>query len=183
MTDKPAASTKPIGAKSVGAGLTLGSAALLAFLTLWESGSARVLTVYADKLAGGLPTVCNGLTRHVTKTPIIVGEKWTTAKCEREEKLALEIHVQRPLLRCFKRTPPQSVFDAASSHAWNFGVNKTCTSAAMRAWNAGQWHLGCQRIYVNDQGKPAWSYSGGVFYRGLQNRRQAEYRMCVRDLQ
>jgi lysozyme len=176
-----ARATRPTG-KGVGAGLTLGSAVLLAFLTLWESGSTRVLTVYADQLAGGIPTVCNGLTRHVTKTPIIVGEKWTTEKCEREEKLALEIHVQRPLLRCFQRTPPQSVFDAASSHAWNFGVGKTCGSAAMRAWNAGQWHLGCQRIYVNDKGAPAWSYAGGKFYRGLQNRRKAEYRMCVKDL-
>ena len=169
--------------KSVVAGLVLGSAALLAFLTTWESGAERVLTVYADKLAHGIPTVCNGLTRHVTDTPIIVGERWTTEKCEREEARALEIHVQRPLLRCFKRIPPQSVFDAASSHGWNFGVRKTCGSLAMQAWNRGDWALGCQRIYRSDAGKPVWSYSGGRFYRGLQNRRQAEYRMCMRDVQ
>lgn len=168
--------------KAVGAGLVLGAAALLAFLTEWESGGTRVLVVYADKLAGGLPTVCNGLTRHVTKTPIIVGERWTNGKCEAEERKAMRDHVQRPLLKCFVESPPQSVFDAASSHAWNFGVTKTCRSSAMSAWNMGEWELGCQRIYRSDSGRPVWSYAEGVFYQGLQNRRRAEYRMCMKDV-
>lgn len=167
---------------SIGAGLVLGSAALLGFLTDWESGGSRVLTVYADRLAGGLPTVCNGLTRHATATPIVVGERWTHAKCEAEESRALRVHVQEPLLRCFTRNPPQSVFDAASSHAWNFGVVRTCGSSAMKAWNRGEWRLGCQRIYRSDAGQPVWSYAGGKFVRGLQNRRQAEYRLCMRDV-
>ena len=56
--------------------LVLCAASLVAFLGDWESGGKDpVLTVYADKLAGGIPTVCDGLTRHVTKTPIIVGER------------------------------------------------------------------------------------------------------------
>lgn len=60
-------------AKMMVGGLILASAGLMAFLTEWESGGTRILTVYPDKLAAGLPTVCNGLTRHVTDTPIIVG--------------------------------------------------------------------------------------------------------------
>lgn len=169
-------------ARVAAAGLILASVGLMSFVGLWESGSKRVLVVYADKLAGGLPTVCNGLTKHVTTTPIIVGERWTDEKCEREESAAMIIHVQLPLVKCFKVTPPQSVFDAASSHGWNFGVRKTCASSAMTAWNRGEWHLGCQRIYRSDSGKPVWSYAGGKFYQGLQNRRQAEYRMCIKDL-
>ena len=166
----------------IGAGLVLASAALMGFIQKWESGGNRVLVVYADKLAGGLPTVCNGLTKHVTTTPIIVGEKWTTAKCEAEENRAMETKVQQPLLRCFNHTPPQSVFDAASSHGWNFGVGKTCGSSAMAAWNRKDYPLGCQRIYRADDGRLIWSYAGGKFYPGLQNRRKDEYRMCMGDV-
>ena len=66
--------------------LQAASPELMQHLTRWESGQKRVLVVYADKLARGIPTVCNGLTRHVTSTPIIVGEKWTDEKCEAEER-------------------------------------------------------------------------------------------------
>ncbi|HEY1226933.1 MAG: glycoside hydrolase family protein [Cupriavidus sp.] len=171
----------------IGAGLVLCSAVVYAFLGRWEDGTQ--LTVYADKLAQGLPTVCRGLTRHVTRTPIIVGETWSAEKCEAEERRAI-VAVQTNLLRCFTRNPSQAVFDAATSHAWNFGAPATCGSAAMRAWNAGEWQLGCQRLYRSDSGNPVWSYvktgrllpSGKPemkFVRGLANRRQAEYRMCM----
>src|SRR5690606_41817462 len=96
-------------AAALAAGLLLASPALMDHLHKWEEGPKRQLTVYADKLAGGLPTVCMGLTRHVTKTPIVVGETWTEAKCEREERAAI-VKVQRELLRCFKVEPPELIF-------------------------------------------------------------------------
>jgi lysozyme len=185
MATEQTSAVKPAAA----VGLVLMSATLMAFVGLWESGSTRVLTVYADQLAGGLPTVCHGLTRHVTDTPIIVGDVWTDAQCESEEQAAMLRRVQAPLLRCFQHVPPQSVLDAASSHAWNFGVGKTCGSEAMRAWNRGDWDHGCRLIYVTDDGRPNWSSTCNYdmdppckFVRGLQNRRQAEYRMCMRDV-
>lgn len=181
-------SAQPQGAgrgRLVVGGLVLGSAALLAFLGRWEGESQYV--VYADKLAGGLPTVCKGLTRHITDTPIVVGERWSPEKCQREEERAV-IKVQFQLLKCFTRPPPQPVFDAATSHAWNFGVSATCGSSAMKAWNRGEWELGCRRIYISDDGRPVWSYvtryrngqAEKVFVQGLANRRQAEYRECVK---
>ena len=164
-------------------GLVFGSAALLAFLALWEG---RVYTVYADKLAGGLPTVCTGITRHVTDTPIVVGDKWSAAKCEAEERAALA-KVQAQLIRCFALPPPQSVFDAATSHAWNLGAGATCGSAAMKAWNRGEWILGCRRIAFADNGRRVWSYvktvTGYKFVEGLANRRDAEYQMCIEGFQ
>lgn len=165
------------------------SVTLYAFLGRWEGASEY--TAYADKLAGGLPTVCRGLTKHVTDTPIIVGQKWSKEKCETEEVRAIE-RVQKSLANCFKLPPPQSVFDAASSHAWNFGYPSTCTSGAMAAWNIGDWTTGCRRIYQNDAGRPAWSFvkTGRVidgkaeykFVQGLANRRFAEYEYCMRDV-
>lgn len=170
-----------------GGGLVLASAMLIAFLGKWEGGAEY--TVYADQLAGGLPTACKGLTKHVTRTPIIVGEVWTPEKCEREERAAL-IKVQTQLRKCFATEPQQSVFDSASSHAWNFGVAATCGSAAMRAWNDGKVDLGCRRIAHSDSGKPVWSYVKSdrllengkpemVFVRGLARRRTDEVELCL----
>lgn len=170
-----------------GTSLVLASAVLLEHLSKWESGSRRVLVVYADKLAGGLPTVCNGITRHVTQTPIIVGERWTEEKCEREEQTAI-IKVQTALAKCFKLAPPQSVFDMASSHAWNLGYPATCGSGAMAAWNRGEWERGCQRISRGDDGRIVWAFvtdpktGKKVFVQGLANRRADETQKCPLDI-
>lgn len=172
-----------------GTTLVLGSAFLMQHIEQWESGGRRVLTVYADQLAGGLPTVCNGLTRHVTRTPIIVGQRWTDEQCELEERLAMET-VQRTVARCFRLGPPQSVFDMASSHAWNFGAAATCGSGAMSAWNRGEWERGCQRISRGDDGRMVWSFTSRMvdgrkqytYVRGLANRRAAETAKCLRDV-
>lgn len=189
MADSP----KPVPSKKFGPQLVLGAAALVAFLSVWEGGKdgAGDSVVYADNLAGGIPTVCNGLTRHVTSTPIIVGEVWSAEKCAAEEKRAL-ISMQLKLETCYNRLPPQSVFDMASSHAWNFGWLATCGSQAMQAWNRGEWELGCRRLALSDGGNPVWSYvkTGRTvngkpemkFVRGLANRRQAEYASCVKGL-
>jgi len=173
-------------------GVALGSGVLLAFLMLWESSGNPVLIVYADRLAGGLPTVCDGLTRHVTDTPIVVGQRWTREQCADETARAVA-RVQARLRECFAAVPPQSVFDAASAHAWNLGVSATCGSAAMEAWNRGDYRTGCRRLYQSDAGHPVWSYvrtgrrlANGRpeyrFVRGLQNRRRAESKLCLRDV-
>ena len=169
----------------LGGSLVLGSAALLGFLGQWEGQGQHV--VYADKLAGGLPTVCKGLTRHVTTTPIIVGQRWSAEKCQREETAALQ-RVQTALAQCFKVLPPQYVFDAASSHAWNFGHPSTCNSLAMASFNQGDWDTGCRRLSMSDAGRPVWSFTSHInpktgiktstFIQGLATRRQAETSFC-----
>lgn len=185
MTMRP--KPKVVWVTSLGGFVTLLSPLLMMHLEKWESGPKLITTVYADKLAGGLPTVCNGLTRNVTKTPIIVGEKWTEEKCMAEESAALE-RVQRALIPCFKILPPPSVLDMASSHAWNLGVSATCGSGAMAAFNRGQWELGCQRISRGDDGRMVWSFVSRIdprtgqkvytFVQGLANRRADESNIC-----
>ena len=165
--------------------LVLASTALVGFLGQWEGQGQFV--VYADKLAGGLPTVCKGLTRHVTTTPIIVGQRWSAEKCEREELAALQ-RVQTALAQCFKVLPPQYVFDAASSHAWNFGHPSTCASLAMQSFNRQDWDTGCRRLSLSDTGRPVWSFTTRTdpktgekivtFVQGLANRRKAETSFC-----
>lgn len=173
--------------------LALASAAVLTFLGQWEPDARDPGLVYADPLAGGLPTVCKGITRHVTRTPVIVGQRWTPARCAQEEGAAIEV-LQLRLAKCFTRLPPQAVFDMATSHAWNNGAGNTCASQAMVAWNAGDWALGCRRLGLSDSGRPVWSYvrtgrmlPGGQpemrFVQGLANRRAAETAVCLAGLE
>lgn len=165
--------------------LVLGAGSLMAFLGNWEGDEQFV--VYADKLAGGLPTVCRGLTRHITSTPIIVGERWSPEKCEAEESAAVE-KVQIQVGNCFKVLPPQRVFEMASSHAWNLGAPATCGSGAMAAFNRGDWETGCRRLSRGDDGKVVWSFTSHIgldgkkvltFVKGLANRRAAETGYCL----
>lgn len=160
------------------AGLTVCSGALLTFLGKWEGEGQNI--VYADALASGIPTVCKGLTHWTTDTPIIVGDKWSDQKCETEEKQALAA-VQSELIFCFNLNAkvPQSVFDMATSHAWNLGVRNTCNSQAMKAWKAGLWAVGCQRLARSDSGRIVWAYANGKFVRGLANRRNDEWKECA----
>lgn len=160
--------------------IAFGSAALVTAILLFEGGlrpdgSSKV---YADRLAGGLPTVCAGLTRHVTDTPIVVGEVWPKEKCEREMNLALAT-VQGTLQWCFTIRPPQHVFDAATSFAWNVGVSAVCRSRAMRLWKSGMWSDGCRAMLYGNNGKLVWVYAGGRFVRGLKVRRGKEVHWCL----
>lgn len=192
MTDnqQPAAKQDGVPSKKFGPRLMLGTAVAMALIAVWEGGkeSDGSSVAYADRLAGGLPTVCAGLTRHITSTPIIVGERWPAEKCLAEEQRAIML-VQQRLEQCFQWLPPQTVFDSATSHAWNNGANATCGSQAMVAWNRGDWELGCRRLAFSDGGRRVWSYvkTGRMlpngkpeyaFVRGLANRRDAERRLC-----
>lgn len=184
----PARRKAPWLAAAVASGsIVLGSPALMDFLGRWEGKNQ--LVVYADPLAGGLPTVCKGLTRHVTSTPIVVGERWSPEKCDREERAAVE-KVQLELAPCFVSKPPQTVFDAATSHAWNLGAPATCGSGAMAAFNEGDYERGCRRLSRGDDGKIVWSFTSHIdkatgkkvltFVQGLGNRRADETKLCLK---
>lgn len=167
-----------------GSRVLLGSAAVVALIAAWEGGrlSDGSSRVYADRLAGGLPTVCNGLTRHVTATPIVVGERWSREQCDREQAAALA-KIQRRLEQCFGPIPPpQNVFDAATSWAWNVGVTGVCGSQAMKQWQGGSWRTGCERMIRSQSGKYVWVFAGGRFVQGLANRRQAESDYCKQGI-
>ncbi len=192
--NNPSPPSKGTPSKKFGPGLMLGTVTVAAFIGFWEGGKSAdgSSVAYADKLAGGLPTVCAGITRHVTNTPIIVGERWSAEKCLAEEQRAISV-LQLRLEQCFKHMPPQSVFDMGTSHAWNNGVGATCGSQAMVAWNQQDWRLGCRRLAFSDSGRRVWSYvkTGRLlpdgkpemrFVEGLANRRSAEYETCTKDL-
>ncbi|MFJ1302405.1 lysozyme [Pseudomonadota bacterium AL_CKDN230030165-1A_HGKHYDSX7] len=93
---------------------------------------------------------------------------------------------QAALARCIEVPVRQSVFDALSSHAHNFGVGNTCASRAVKLINAGDAPAGCDALAHAPDGTPVWSYvsrgSRKEFVPGLYNRRLAERALCLSGL-
>lgn len=158
--------------------LVLASPALLDFLGKWEGRGQYV--VYADKLAGGLPTVCKGITKWTSPYPVIVGERWSPEKCAEVER-RVTIETQTKLAACVKNKKiTQNTFDALTSHAHNFGVGTTCASRAVRLINAGNIAAGCNALAWGDNGRKVWAYADGKYVQGLHNRRLAEVKLCLK---
>jgi len=160
-----------------GGALVLASVGLVAMLTRWEPARDPGL-VYADRLANDLPTVCNGITRHVSPYPVVVGERWSAEKCALAQEYALA-QTQMKLLPCFKVRISQGQFDAFSSFAWNVGFAAACGSRAMALTNSGQAAQGCDALAHKPDGEPAWSYAAGRYVFGLYKRRLDERRLCL----
>lgn len=166
--------------------IALASTPLVIFLGTWEGNGQN--TVYADKLAGGLPTVCKGITRFTSPYPVVVGDYWSPAKCAEVEQLVIR-KTQLQLAECI--TNPnleQTTFDALTSHGHNFGVTSTCASRAVALINAGRIAEGCKALAWAPDGKtPVWAFVTDAkgqkrFIPGLHNRRLAESRLCAEGL-
>ncbi|WP_339464388.1 lysozyme [Pseudomonas sp. EA_65y_Pfl2_P74] len=164
--------------------VTLASASLVAFLGTWEGNGQN--TVYADKLASGLPTVCKGITRHTSPFPVVVGDYWSPERCAEVEQLVIS-KGQLQLADCITNPDVgQNTFDALTSHGHNVGVPSTCASRAVALINAGRIADGCKALAWAPDGKtPVWAYVTGAqgrkrFVQGLHNRRLAEMELCLR---
>ena len=166
--------------------LLLASSGLMAFLGTWEGHGQN--TVYPDKLARGLPTVCKGITKHTSPYPVIVGDYWSDERCEEVERLVVS-KGQLELADCITNQDiNQKTFDALSSHGHNFGNPSTCASRAVVLINLGRVAEGCNALAWGADGRPVWAYvtdANGrlVFVRGLHLRRLDERRLCLEGLQ
>lgn len=171
--------------------IALASAGLLAFLGTWEGNGQN--TVYPDRLARNLPTVCKGITRHTSPYPVVLGDYWSDTKCEEVERQVVS-KGQLRLADCItNQGVTQNTFDALSSHGHNFGEASTCASRAVGLINRGDIKAGCNALAHAPDGSPVWSYvdsgkrdaKGRVIYKfvqGLYNRRLAERELCLSGL-
>lgn len=146
----------------------------LAYTTL-ERWEGNIKQVYADQLAGGLPTYCAGRTNPAA----VVGTKLTDDQCRQVNKVTL-LEYGYAVLGCVnwdyltaKRLIGLTMF------AINVGKQGACGSQAVQNINVGRVEQGCNLIARTPTGAPNWSSAGGVFVQGLQNRRQAERKLCL----
>lgn len=145
----------------------------LAHTTL-ERWEGNIKHVYADHLADGLPTYCAGR----TDRKAVVGTKLTDDQCREVNKTTL-LEYGYAVLGCANwdyLTANRLV--ALTIFAINVGKDGACGSQAVRQINAGNVEAGCNLLARTPDGRPNWSNAGGVYVQGLQNRRQAESKLC-----
>lgn len=178
MTLIPKQPNMPAAVLKKGAIPTALAAALtspLAYQTL-ERWEGNVLEVYRDHLANGLPTFCAGR----TDKGAVVGAKLTSDDCKEVNKTTL-LEYGYAVLGCANwdyLTANRLI--GLTMFAINVGKEGACNSRAIRLINAGDVVAGCHAIATGPDGKPAWSFAGGQYVQGLQNRRQAEKALCLK---
>ena len=145
----------------------VGVAALL--IGTWEGMS---LVAYPDRLAGNIPTVCEGVTRSELPT-LKVGDRFTFTECMVIEAKALPVY-DAGIKRCIHVPMSQDLEGMTVSLAYNIGIRATCKSTFVRHINAHDPNA-CQYMLVFDK-------ASGRYVQGLKNRRLDEYRYCERGL-
>ena len=149
----------------------------LAYTTL-DRLEGNITTVYADKLAGGIPTYCAGRTDWAAK----VGDKLTDDQCREVNKITL-LEYGYTVLGCVNwgYLDPDRLI-GLTMFAINIGKAGACGSQAVKQINAGNVLVGCDLIARRPDGAPNWSYADGKYVQGLQNRRQVERGFCRKGL-
>lgn len=139
------------------------AAILTPFVAGWEGKSNDP---YADLT--GVLTVCYGETR-------VEMRRYTDAECEEMLANALGDFAQGVLARNpnLKDRPHQLA--AATSLAYNIGITAYRGSTAAKRFEAGDFKGACEAIKL-------WTKAGGKVVKGLVNRREAEYKLCMTGL-
>lgn len=127
----------------------------------WEGNSNQA---YRDMV--GVPTLCHGYTIGVK-----MGDYKTDDECE--EILAKELtHFNTQMMKSVKVPLPEHMEVAYTSLVWNIGIGAWNNSTLLKKLNNKEYAEACKQIL-------RWNKAGGAVVRGLQNRREAEYKVCM----
>lgn len=162
-----------VGGVTLVAGLVVGGPDLVAHLQRLEGSPT---TVYADKLAYGVPTVCGG---H-TDWSLRVGQVYDRAFCDSlDRKTATEYGIA--VAECIgPENLTQHSLDAFTLFAVNVGKAGACGSRAAQLMRAGKHDDGCRAISRGPTGKRVWITAGGKPRNGLAKRRDFETALCLK---
>jgi lysozyme len=130
----------------------------------WEGLSLHAVP---DALAGGLPTVCYGMTKY--DRPVQIGDTYTREQCL-EFLIADVPKYNGPLNKCIHVPISNHIRGAAVSLAYNVGDRAVCRSTFVRLLNAHDPHA-CDHM-------AAFNRAGHRVIKGLSNRRRAEIKVC-----
>ncbi len=140
-----------------------GIAGSAAFIAPWEGLKT---TPYSD--LGGVATVCFGETN-------VEMREYTEAECKamlQESVAGYYNHVDVSVTY----DVPLSTQIAFTSFAYNVGLGAFDSSTLLKKANRGDVLGACNEL-------ERWSYVGRMWIKGLNNRRKAEYALCVADLE
>jgi GH24 family phage-related lysozyme (muramidase) len=161
-------------AVKIAAPLVLSGAAILGAMQQWEK---QVLYVYADNLAGGLPTFCSGSTSWSER----IGRRFTKDECDAID-FGVATDYGRAILSCIPSDKlDQNSFDAMTLFAINVGKVGACNSRAAQLLRAGAREEGCRAISFGPNGQHVWSFASGKYLIGLHRRRVYESNWCAKE--
>lgn len=144
------------------------SASLLSSIMFWEGYKT---VPYLD--VTGIPTVCSGITENVDIKKI-----YTKQECEQLNREAIAEH-GKGILKCINVPISRNEYEAYTRFGYNIGTHNACNSLAIKELNNGRHREACHRISTSPSGSAAWSYAGGKYFKGLNDRRKAETTTCL----
>lgn len=127
----------------------------------WEGTKNQA---YKDMV--GIPTICAGYTIGVK-----MGDYKTDEECEK--LLVKELtDFNTKMMKAVKVPLPENMEIAYTSLVWNIGIGAWNSSTIVKKLNAREYQAACEQIL-------RWNKAGGKVVKGLDNRRKAEYKVCV----
>lgn len=171
-----AVTTRRVGQATGGAAAIAAALAIATpFIAQWEGGRQRdgSAIAYADRLARGLPTACEGITGNDQYGHAIVpGHRYSRVECDEMLRLELARRIDQ-VKRCLPANMPAEGLGASLSLAYNIGTVRFCRSTASARFRAGNYRGGCQAL-------TAYNRASGRVITGLVRRRTAERALCLR---
>lgn len=146
-------------------GLSLTAAGLISIAT-WEGfkGEAYI------PVPGDVPTIGFGSTEGVK-----LGD--TISVPDALNRLEKDVRVAEDAVRSCVTVPlTQGEMDAYTSLAFNIGGRAFCDSTLVKKLNAGDYRGACEEI-------KRWHFADGKSLKGLVDRREAEYKRCIGEVQ
>jgi lysozyme len=150
------------------AALGITGALSLSAAVLIVPSEGEVLEVYLDPAR--ILTSCYGHTGPELK----MGQKFTLEQCL--DQLVVDLHKHdRQLRSVVKVSLSEGEHAAYLSFVYNVGIGKFRQSTALAKLNAGRRIEACHELL-------RWVYADGKFLKGLRTRREAERKVCLKDL-
>lgn len=146
--------------------LALGATSVIAVsgVYLVEPWEGTRNQAYRDMV--GIPTICAGYTIGVK-----MGDYKTDRECD--ELLVKELtDFNTKMMKSVKVPLPENMEVAYTSLVWNIGIGAWNNSTLLKKLNNKEYEAACQQIL-------RWNKAGGKVVKGLQNRREAEYKVCM----
>lgn len=160
--------------KASAAGAT--AAVLLSISALIKPWEGLETKAYQDIV--GVWTACYGETQGIRP-----GDTFTPQQCDQKLLIRVTEDYYKPLTRCILgfETKPVGYQAAFISLAYNIGTGKpggktgACNSTAARLSREGKLEASCHAMTL-------FNKAGGRVVKGLQNRRQAELKVCLQGV-